>query len=314
MSHIKPDTAISNNFVPPMRDGVGASCVFLPKNIRADGQTWFTVYDFLLAQFPQIAPQIWQNRIAQQLVFDDQSQFIHFDTPYQQYRRIYYYRELVVEHPIPFQHQILYANDHLLVVDKPHFLPVSPVGQYVKETLQVRLKQQFNNPDITPIHRLDRETAGVMLFSLQPATRHLYQTLFQERQVQKTYQAIARHQPDLKFPLTHQSRLIKGDPFFTMQEVAGEPNSLTQIKLGSIRDHLACYKLTPVSGKQHQLRVHMASLGMPILNDRFYPIVQAKGNDDYANPLQLLASTIEFIDPVQKKRVQYSSTQTLIFD
>lgn len=298
---------------PIMQDGVSPSVVYLPANAPlGTANHWQTIFDFLVQKFPQIAQEIWQQRIQQHKVFDEHGQPINFETVYQPHRKVYYYRELEQETPIPFKEQILFQNDHLLVVDKPHFLPVSPTGRYVKETLLVRLKQQLNNPDISPIHRLDRETAGVILFSLQPDTRALYHQLFQHHQVHKTYHAIARYRPDLTFPFNYQSHMVKGDPFFVMKEIAGEANSFTQIELLQVKEELALYQLKPISGKQHQLRVHMAALHMPILNDSFYPNVYFKDDSDFSRPLQLLAKTIEFTDPVSKQPVCYQSTRRLL--
>lgn len=308
------------SFKPPMIDGVSPSCVFLPvlENLPnfADVQGCSTIVDFLIQKFPQIAEEIWINRIQTQKVYQDSGELVTLDSAYTPNRKIYYYRELPTEQIIPFQEQIIFQNDHLLVVDKPHFLPVTPTGRFVKQSLLVRLKQRLNCEDIAPIHRLDRETAGVMLFSLQPHTRHLYQALFQQRQVTKQYQAIAGYRDDLKFPLNHQSHMVKGEPFFTMQEAEGLANSFTRIELVEVKyslgQTLARYQLYPLTGKQHQLRVHMAALGIPILNDPFYPSVQFKQDHDYAAPLQLLAQRIGFIDPMTQQAVAYVSQQELI--
>lgn len=300
---------------PPMRDGVSASCVHLPAlnpALQVSHQP-LTIIDFLIEKFPQISAEIWYTRLAQQKIYQDNGELVQPDTAYQPNRKIYYYRELAYETPIPFTETILFQNEHLLVVDKPHFVPVSPTGRFVKQSVLVRLKQTLGNSQITPIHRLDRETAGVMLFSLQPDTRHLYQNLFQNREVSKQYEAIAAYNPALAFPRTHQSRLVKGEPFFTMQEIEGTANSLTRIELLEVKQQLARYRLHPVSGKQHQLRVHMAALGIPIMNDAFYPCIQAKDDADFSAPLQLLAQQIAFVDPITQQAVKYKSQQFLNF-
>lgn len=311
---------MSTPFKPPMIDGVSPSCVYLPpldsQQAAFSTQNPFTILDFLIQKFPQISAHIWLNRIEAQKIYHDTGLLVSSTSLYVPNSKIYYYRELLYEEVIPFKEHILFQNEHLLVVDKPHFLPVTPTGRFVKQSLLVRLKQRLDCKDITPIHRLDRETAGVMLFSLQPATRHLYQTLFQERKVTKQYQAIAPFKDDLQFPLNYQSRLVKGQPFFTMQEIAGAPNSFTRIELLEVQthsaQHLARYRLYPLSGKQHQLRVHMAALGIPILNDPFYPSVQHKADHDYSAPLQLLAERIAFVDPVTQQDVEYTSMQHLL--
>lgn len=302
------------NHKPAMRDGVSPSTVYLPEN-GSTGTThhYTSILEFLIAKFPAISVDIWHHRIEQKKVFDANGQPIQQDTAYMPHTKVYYYRELAKEISVPFDAKILFQNDHLLVVDKPHFLAVSPTGRYVKETLLVRLKQQLGNPDISPIHRLDRETAGVILFSLQPNTRSKYHALFEQHQVKKTYHAIAPHKAELQFPLNYQSHMTKGDPFFVMKEIDKQANSFTQIDLLTVNGDFALYELKPISGKQHQLRVHMCALGMPILNDSFYPSVQFKNDDDFSLPLQLLAKSIEFIDPITQQKVCYYSEQNLKF-
>ncbi|WP_286833152.1 pseudouridine synthase, partial [Acinetobacter sp. UBA3132] len=220
-------------------------------------------------------------------------------------------RFLAHEVHVPFEHQILFENEHFMVIDKPHFLTMSPTGQYVQETLLVRLKKQTGIEHLTPIHRLDRETAGVVLISKNVASRGLYQQLFATRQVQKTYHAIAGYREELRFPQIVRLRMDKGQPFYTMQVLEGEPNSETEITLLEQKDHLAKYELKPHTGKQHQLRVHLNFLGIPILNDPFYPSVAHKADNNFSAPLQLLAKHIQFIDPITQQLMQFSSEQVL---
>jgi tRNA pseudouridine32 synthase / 23S rRNA pseudouridine746 synthase len=185
------------------------------------------------------------------------------------------------------------------VADKPHFLPVLPSGQYLQETLLTRLKKQFNLPHLSPIHRIDRDTAGLVLFSIQPATRDAYHALFRKHQVTKTYEAIAPWNPNLPWPLTRETRLQPSPQHFMQQiEVDGPPNTLTHIKPVEVLGDRARYELKPVTGHRHQLRVHMAGLGLPILNDGIYPVLTPEGSVDYTRPLQLLAKRIEFVDPL----------------
>ena len=188
---------------------------------------------------------------------------------------------------------------------------MSPTGQYVQETLLVRLKKQTQLEQLTPIHRLDRETAGVVLFSKCVESRGLYQQMFATRNVQKTYHAIAAYRDELNFPITTRYRMEKGQPFYTMQIVDGEPNSETFIQLIQQHGNRAKYELNPHTGKQHQLRVHLNALGIPIQNDPFYPVVQHKADDDFSQPLQLLAKHLEFIDPVTEQAFQFSSAYEL---
>ncbi|WP_104511163.1 RluA family pseudouridine synthase [Acinetobacter indicus] len=289
------------DFTPPMINGVSASKVYLQPSSAS------TVYAYLCQQFPHISAAEWLSRFQDGLVYDAHGQRLHIDSPFQAHTHCFYYRFLAHEVTVPFQHKILFENEDLLVVDKPHFLTMSPTGQYVQQTLLVRLKQQTGNEQLTPIHRLDRETAGVVLFSKQPASRGLYQQMFAERQVRKTYHAIAAFRADLSFPCTTRYRMEKGQPFYTMQVVEGTPNSETDIDLLEHNGHLAKYLLKPVTGKQHQLRVHLNQLGIAILNDPFYPQVQHKTEDDFSAPLQLLAKDICFQDPISKAAMAFSS-------
>lgn len=289
-------------FVAPMRNGITASTVFLPASL-----IYASVYDFLCHTFSHISATIWQQRFAQQLIFTQSGQILSIDSPYLAQQHIYYYRELPFEVPVPFQHRVLFEHRHFLVVDKPPFLTVSPTGQYVQQTLLTRLKKQYNDPNISPIHRLDRETAGLILFSRQPASRGQYQRLFAQQRIHKIYHAIAPYHPSLHFPIDISLRLEKGQPFYTMQVVAGLPNSHTHIQLLTQQDNWAKYQLTPSTGKQHQLRVHMAHLGLPLKNDPLYPQIKHRAADDFSQPLQLLAKYLSFTDPMSGEDFEFCS-------
>jgi len=299
----------------PMREGVSASRVWLPKDEVA---AWVTLLDFLEERFPFISRAILQDRMTRGDIVDETGKPFRPDAPYQGDAFLFYYREIPDEPVIPFKEEILYKDDNIIVIDKPHFLPVTPGGRFVKETLLTRLKHRYNNEDISPIHRLDRETAGVMLFTCNKEVRGAYQSLFQQREVQKTYHAIASINPDLSFPLTHKSHMCKSSAsFFLMQEATdesnSEPNSETEIKIIQQKQSLALYELKPVTGKQHQLRVHMMSLGIPLLNDPFYPELLADKGEDYSTPLQLLAKQITFTDPLTGELSSFESGLGLDF-
>ncbi|WP_213072196.1 RluA family pseudouridine synthase [Acinetobacter guerrae] len=293
------------DFTPPMLNGVSASKVFLPADKDHLIQT---VFEHLCKHFSHIFEQEWQQRFDDGLVYDATGKTLRIDSPYQPNTHIFYYRFLAQETHVPFQHQILFENEHLLIVDKPHFLTMSPTGQYVQETLLVRLKKQTGIEELSPIHRLDRETAGIVLFSKKAEVRHAYQALFAKRQVQKTYHAIAAYNPELYFPQTLNLCIEKGQPFYTMQiNPCGEPNSETLIECLEHNKTWAKYQLKPHTGKQHQLRVHLNYLGIPIQNDPFYPTVQRKKQDDFSAPLQLLAKRIEFTDPLNHQNIGIES-------
>jgi tRNA pseudouridine32 synthase/23S rRNA pseudouridine746 synthase len=246
-------------------------------------------------------------------VIDESGQPILSDQAYQPHKRIYYYREVPDESPIPFEEVVLFEDAHLIVVDKPHFLPVVPSGHYLTETVLVRLKRKLGLDDLVPIHRIDRDTAGLVMFSKQPSSRAAYSALFSGHQVQKTYEAIAPWRADLAFPLTRQSRIKPAGHFMLQHEVPGATNAITHIDAIELRGDLARYQLKPVTGQRHQLRVHMLALGLPILGDGLYPTLTPEGEVDYANPLRLLAKQLSFNDPVSGQARVFESHRTLAF-
>lgn len=275
--------------------------------------SWSTLLDFLCDNFKGISPETWRARMDAGLVTDSKGEPLGAETAFQAQSIVHYYRALEQETPIPFEEHILFQDDYIIAVDKPHFLPVMPAGKYLQETLLVRLKRKTGIDALTPMHRLDRETAGVMLFVIKPETRGAYQSLFLDNQVQKKYLAIAPYDEKLALPLTRKSRLQASEHFMRMQEAAGVPNSQTRIELIERRNGLGRYALTPVTGKKHQLRVHMAALGMPILGDQIYPDYIAEEQERFVNPLQLLASEIAFIDPILGCQRIFRSGKTLSF-
>lgn len=287
------------------RNGVGPSCVGLPAG------HWLTITDFLVERFPAIAREVWLQRMARQLVVDEFGVLVTPERPYPSHMRIYYYRAVDEEARIPFEESVLYQDDHLVVADKPHFLPVTPSGHYLQETLLVRLKKRLGMDTLIPIHRIDRETAGLVLFCVQPGERNAYQALFRDHAVTKHYEAIAPWRSNLTWPIARKSRIVEDEPFFRQREVPGVPNSETHIDVIEVRANRARYALSPVTGKKHQLRVHMNALGLPILNDRMYPPVADTPDDDYSLPLQLLAKSIAFTDPVTGKARNFQSQLTL---
>ncbi len=300
-----------NTIRPAAIDGVGPSTVRVPQD-AAGG-----LLDFLDRRFPDVGRAVWLARMQAGRVRDAQDRPLASDAAAPAGSLVHYFREWPDEPRIPFDAEILFRDAHLLVADKPHFLPTIPSGRFVRETLLVRLKQETGIEALTPLHRLDRETAGLVLFSVNPATRGFYTALFADRRIEKTYEALAPLRDDVAWPLTHRSRLEAAEPFFRMREVPGEPNSETRIALletirtGNDGESIGRYRLSPLTGRKHQLRVHMAALGLPILNDRWYPALVDDTVDDWTQPLKLLARQLRFVDPLTGDERVFDSRRSL---
>jgi tRNA pseudouridine32 synthase/23S rRNA pseudouridine746 synthase len=296
-----------------MRHGVSASCVALPA-VRPGAAPWPGVLDFLMHRLPNVGREQWTQRLASGDVLDESGRALAPDAPYRSGTRLYYFRALADEVVVPFEATVVHQDAHLVVADKPHFLPVTPGGRYVQQSLLVRLKLALQIETLSPIHRIDRETAGLVLFCARPQDRAAYQALFRERTVDKVYEAIAPADAALAMPLVRRSRIVEeAGSFFRMNEVAGEQNSETRIDLLERHGAWARYRLEPVTGKRHQLRVHMNALGLPIAGDQFYPQV-LRGPDepeDFTSPLRLLARGIAFTDPVTGEARRFESGLSL---
>jgi tRNA pseudouridine32 synthase / 23S rRNA pseudouridine746 synthase len=269
------------------------------------------VLDALCARFPRVSREAWASRFARGRVLDGAGTPIAADAPFRGAMPVRYFREVEAEPRLPVTEAILHVDEHLVVVDKPHFLPVMPGGGAVDETLIARVVRRLGNPDLVPLHRLDRATAGLVLLSASPASRAAYHALFAERRIAKRYACRAPALPGVAFPLVRATRLVAGEPFFRMREVDGAPNSETRIEVADARGPEWRYALHPVTGRKHQLRVHMAALGAPIANDPYYPVLAAREADDLARPLALLADRVAFVDPISGERRVFESAQTL---
>jgi len=291
-----------------MKQGVTPSAHWLPLG------NWSSLLDYLKVQFPEISEEIWLKRLQKKEVVSESGEVYHAHSLYPASTRIYYYREIEDEPRIPFYETILFEDEHIVVVDKPHFIPVVPSGRFLHQSLLVRLKHRLNLPELSPIHRIDRETAGLVVFCKNEAERGGYQNLFADRKVNKTYVAIAPINLELTFPLTFACKMVEANPFFRMKKVHGEANSETWIEQSQKLGDYALYTLKPVTGKKHQLRVHLAALNIPILNDPYYPELRDWDKSDFKNPLKLLAKKLEFIDPFSGETRCFESQLDLTLD
>jgi len=271
-----------------------------------------SILEFLVERFPRIHKDTWEERIRSGKVLDEDGCPVAFDTAYAPRKKLFYFREVEKEIPIPFQEEVIYRDQNLLVVDKPHFLPTTQGGRFVNESLIHRLREKTGILEIAPIHRIDRETAGLVMFSLNPEARAAYQLMFERRQVSKVYHAISPTVPDApRKEWQVDNRLVPGEPPFRIREGKGVPNASTRIVPVESKFGRTYFHLFPHTGKGHQLRFHMASLGFPIENDKYYPDLQDEVPDNYEKPLQLLAMELEFADPLSDGIRRFRSRRKL---
>ncbi|MGW6900811.1 pseudouridine synthase [Streptomyces sp. NPDC054919] len=280
----------------PQRDGIDPVRVRLPED---PGEEWATVRDHLLARF---AGAIGADRVDAMFA---EGRFVSVhgpvapDEPYAAGRFLWFHRDFAPEEPVPFPVGVVYHDARLVIADKPHFLATTPRGRHITETAVARLRRELGLPSLQPAHRLDRLTAGLVLFVVRPEDRGAYQTLFRDKLVRKEYEAVAPYDPSITFPRTVRSRIVKERGVIAAREEPGEANSESRIEVLEHREGLGRYRLLPTTGRTHQLRVHMNGLGLPLVHDPVYPVIEPEGAaDDWTRPLQLLARVLEFTDPV----------------
>ncbi|MBD0424010.1 RluA family pseudouridine synthase [Streptomyces sp. TRM S81-3] len=292
----------------PQRHGVDPVRVRLP----AAG-AWSTVREHLVERLSGAGAGVIDGMFAAGLVVGADGRAVAADAPYEPGMYVWFHRQLPPEVPVPFALEVVHRDEHIVVADKPHFLATTPRGGHVAETVLARLRRELDIPSLTAAHRLDRLTAGLVLFTVRPEERGAYQTLFRDRRVRKEYEAVAPHDPALVLPRTVRSRIVKERGVLTAREVAGEPNAVSRVELVAHRaDGLGRYRLVPATGQTHQLRVHMNALGVPILGDPLYPEVRAPvPAGDFRRPLQLLARALEFTDPVTGQEHRFRSGRSL---
>lgn len=290
----------------PVRDGLNPTRLALPRE-----EAWGSLVSYLEARFPADAPRL-REQVAAGEVVDELGRPYTLDSPYPAGGLAYLYRDVAPEARVPFDARILYRDDDLVVVDKPHFLAVTPRGAWVTETVLVRLRRALDLPALSPAHRLDRPTAGVLVLTTRPEVRGAYQELFARRAVEKVYEAVVTLPAGLELPTTVRSRIVKQHGVHQARTVPGEVNAITHVTLQrELPGGRALVGLRPETGRTHQLRVHLAGLGAPIVGDDLYPVEREVAPDDYSAPLQLLARSIAFDDPLTGERRQFASRRTL---
>lgn len=293
--------ARANSTAPNAIEWSAASTLRLPPG------SWTTVFACLCDHFAKITPAQWRDRFLRGRVLDEHGVALAIAHPYRRGLCVRYFREVAAEPIVPFEETLIHVDEHLVVVDKPHFLAVMPAGRHVAETLLARLVKRLGNRDLVPLHRIDRSTAGLVMLSANPASRAAYQALFRQRAIAKRYEALAPALPDESFPLSRKTRIVAAETFFLMREADGIANSETRIEILTRDSATWRYALFPHTGRKHQLRVHMAALGAPILNDTFYPDLVDEHDDDTSRPLKLLAQGLSFDDPLDGRPRHFES-------
>lgn len=234
------------------------------------------------------------------------------EDPYHPNTFVWFYRDLRDEPIVPGEISVVYRNARILVIDKPPFLATTPRGRHVTQTVLVRMRDELDLPELSPVHRLDRSTSGLLVLTTERKWRGAYQSMFQERRVEKVYRAVAALRPALELPTVVTNRIEKTRGLLQAMIVQGEPNARTRIDLETaLDDHRAIYRLTPITGKTHQLRLHLNALGIPIENDPLYPNIRDDNPDDFTYPLQLLASELAFTDPIDETPRRFVSERSL---
>ncbi|CAM5569287.1 pseudouridylate synthase [Streptomyces spiroverticillatus] len=295
----------------PQRLGIDPVHLKLPPVEPADGDAPPTVRAYLHTRLAAAPPTTLDRMLATGAFVTADGTPLPPDAPYSPGLHLWFHRDLPPEPPVPYPIDVLHQDSRILVADKPHFLATTPRGTHITQTALARLRHDLDLPALSPAHRLDRLTAGLVLFVVDPAARGAYQNLFRDRHVHKEYEALAQHNPDVALPRTLRSRIEKTPGIVAAYETPGEPNSESHIDLIEHKAHTARYRLTPHTGRTHQLRVHMNALGLPILGDPYFPTLTDPAPDDFTKPLQLLARTLEFTDPITGTHHRFESRRTL---
>ena len=270
-----------------------------------------TIFAFLVGRFPNVSALAWRERIARRLVTTEDGTVVREDTPYRHGIMVLYRREVPGEPATREAEEIVHRDDEILVADKPHGMPVTPAGDHVERSLLFRLQRSTGVEELAPMHRLDRETAGIVLFAIKRFSRRHYHRLFAERTIEREYLALARCAAVPGCTRWRiENRMASGDPWYRQTIVDGPANTITEIELLESDNGIGLFRLRPESGKKHQLRVHMASVGFPIIGDRLYP--ELREAVDGEPPLQLLARKLSFTDPLTREHRTFESGRRLL--
>ncbi len=298
----------------PQRLGLDSAWMRSPDRDPANPRPWPTMRDWLhhrLSEHIDVDAFIADERFVL-----DSGAPLRADAEYRSHTFVWFYRDLPEETPVPGAVHVVHRDDRIVVVDKPPFLSSIPRGKHITESVVVRMRHELGLPELTPMHRLDRVTSGLLILATERRWRGAYQSMFMRGEVSKTYRAVARIRDDLALPATVRNHLRKRHGTWQGEEVPGlEPNSESLVELerelpteggGEPR---GVYRLTPRTGKTHQLRLHMLGLGIPIEGDPLYPVVQEVAVDDFSTPLQLLASELRFSDPIDGGERRFASVR-----
>ena len=283
-----------------------------PSRLQLPPGPWATVLDGLCARFPSIDRERWLDRMARGLVLDADGDAIDGERLYRRRRGDALLPRGRGRAGIPFDEVVLHVDEHLVVADKPHFLPVMPAGGFVRETLLARLVRRLGNRELVPLHRIDRDTAGLVLFSANPDSRAAYQALFRDAGSTSATRRWRRPLPGRRISRccgVRDRAAASRSSACAKDEGRGQQRDADRGARARAKRLALCAE--PVTGRKHQLRVHMAALGAPILGDPFYPVLAVPAADDYAHPLKLLAKSLAFVDPLTGEPRRFESRQSL---
>ncbi len=248
---------------------------------------------------------------AGEFVYDDLRP-VRAGDPYLPHTFVWFHRELREEPDVPGEIVIVHRDERLVVVDKPAFLATIPRGRHVTQSVVVRLREELGLPELSPLHRLDRITSGLLMLATERRWRGPHQVLFEHGRVSKTYRALAPWSDDLELPVTVRNHLRKEPGVWQGEVVPGASvNAVTEVEVEERRGDLAVYRLTPHTGRTHQLRLHLHGLGIPIVDDPLYPEIRETPVDDFTRPLQLLAAEVSFTDPVDGSQRRFETVRRL---